>query len=119
MGNKYVIEETPEGHNIYLSSINIAGYNSRYKPQVGEQWIYGYKLHGDSAGLSRPEIIMQLNNSRRENDLSEEHKIVRLPVRTFLKILFTFPQGTKPEVKGGCVLNVLIEEILWKFNSGD
>lgn len=43
---------------------------------------------------------MQLNNSRRENDLSEEHKIVRLPVRTFLKILLTFPQGTKPEVKG-------------------
>lgn len=30
MGNKYVIEETPEGHNIYLSSINIAGCNSRY-----------------------------------------------------------------------------------------
>ena len=45
---------------------------------------------GISVGVPRPEIIMQLNNSRGENDLSEEHKIVRLPVRTFLKILLHF-----------------------------
>lgn len=29
MGNTYVIEETPEGHNIYLSSINIVQGNRK------------------------------------------------------------------------------------------